>query len=161
MGFQVLYGPDPSQLLKVVYAVQPHLIVLEVRADWSPLQRLRDVSNVPVIGLCGCREGHAHRALLEPGCYLYDAFTADELVARVGLLAPHPHETDQSRIRLEAARSLAVLSLPRPLKHLTPADIVQIDRLVSQMPGSGEIRLMKAGGRLRLIGAIERLDSPP
>ncbi len=50
------------------------------------------------------------------------------------------------------------LSLERPLKVLTPAQLEQIDAALDSLGSFGEVRLIKIDGRLRFIHRVESRD---
>ncbi len=52
------------------------------------------------------------------------------------------------------------LRLPRPLRVLTPQQIVEIDRALEEIGSFGEVRLIKAKGKLRFIQRLESRELP-
>jgi len=50
------------------------------------------------------------------------------------------------------------LELAEPLQVLTPEQILQMDRALASLGPSGVVRLVKAGGLLRLIEPLQSRD---
>jgi DNA-binding response OmpR family regulator len=88
-GFVVSTAVDGSEGMRKLYDLKPDLIVLDVVMPgidgWQALQRIREVSDVPVIMLTG-RDTELERVRgLRGGAddYIGKPFSASELVARV------------------------------------------------------------------------------
>lgn len=54
-----------------------------------------------------------------------------------------------------------VITLREPLRTLTPDQISQIDRYLTELTAFGRVTLIKHGGRVRFIERTESLESIP
>jgi len=52
------------------------------------------------------------------------------------------------------------IRLPRPLKVLTPEQVAEIDRALEEVGPFGEVRLVKAKGKVRFIQRLESRELP-
>jgi len=52
------------------------------------------------------------------------------------------------------------MRLPRPLRVLTPEQILEIDRALEEVGPFGEVRLVKARGKVRFIQRLESRELP-
>ena len=91
-GHEVAEAPDGKQGLRALYASQPDLVVLDVRMPeldgWQTLERIRDLSDVPVLMLTA-REGELEKVRgLKGGAddYVTKPFGRQELMARIDAL---------------------------------------------------------------------------
>lgn len=91
-GYQVCEGADGRAGLRELYASAVDLVILDVEMPeldgWSTLERIRDLSDVPVLMLTA-REGELERVRgLQGGAddYLVKPFGHQELIARVQAL---------------------------------------------------------------------------
>ena len=95
-GFEVASSPDGKQGLRVFHESRPDLVVLDIGLPtldgWEVLERIRDLSDVPVLILTA----HGHEADKVRGLhggaddYLVKPFGNRELAARVGALLRRP-----------------------------------------------------------------------
>ncbi|MCX7856098.1 MAG: hypothetical protein N2556_09065 [Anaerolineae bacterium] len=53
-----------------------------------------------------------------------------------------------------------VIRLPQPLRVLTPEQVVEIDRALEEVGPFGEVRLIKAKGKVRFIQRLESRELP-
>lgn len=89
-GFEVLTASDGQEGLRLLYAEKPDLVLLDVvmpKMDgWQTCQRIREVSDVPIIMLTGKQKGEEDVVRgLDYGAdeYLFKPVGNRELVARV------------------------------------------------------------------------------
>ena len=88
-GYDVVEAPDGSEALKLFYAQQPDLVILDVQMPvldgWETLARIREVSDVPVLMLTARAEELDKVRGLRAGAddYLTKPFGRQELLARV------------------------------------------------------------------------------
>ena len=116
-GYTVSQAPDGREALRLLYDERPDLIVLDVSMPeldgWATLERIRDLSDVPVLMLTA-RGGELDTVRgLRSGAddYLSKPFGRQELLARVEALlrrAGGPPETQESyndkRVTIDFAR---------------------------------------------------------
>jgi DNA-binding response OmpR family regulator len=102
-GYGVLEAANGRDALRRVYEQSPDLVVLDIAMPeldgWHALERLRDVSDVPVLVLTARdRELEKVRAL-KGGAddYVVKPFGRQELLARVGALLRRPAEGRRAR----------------------------------------------------------------
>jgi DNA-binding response OmpR family regulator len=88
-GYAVLTAPDGRAGLRELYAARPDLVILDVKMPeldgWATLERIRDLSEVPVLML-SAHEGEMERVRgLQAGAddYVVKPFGHQELLARV------------------------------------------------------------------------------
>ncbi|HEX6755403.1 MAG TPA: response regulator transcription factor [Mycobacteriales bacterium] len=120
-GLAVLHAPDGRAGLRAVHAERPDVVVLDIGLPgmdgWQVLDRLRDLSDLPVL-LLTARGAEAEKVRgLRAGAddYLTKPFGNAELVARVQALlrrgtgTPPPELYDDGTVRLDtAARTVLV-----------------------------------------------------
>ena len=120
-GLAVLHAPDGRTGLRAVHAERPDVVVLDIGLPgmdgWQVLERLRDLSDLPVL-LLTARGAEAEKVRgLRAGAddYLTKPFGNAELVARVQALlrrgtgTPPPELYDDGTVRLDtAARTVLV-----------------------------------------------------
>jgi DNA-binding response OmpR family regulator len=88
-GFAVVTAENGRDGLRRLYERSPDLVLLDVVMPeldgWATLERIRDVSDVPVIMLTGQDEDEERIRGLRSGAddYVVKPFTPDELVARI------------------------------------------------------------------------------
>lgn len=88
-GHEVMHAPDGLAALRAAFAVQPHLIILDLahpRIDrWATLSRIRELSDIPVLLVvaAGQEQDRARGLRLGADGYLTKPFGKAELVARV------------------------------------------------------------------------------
>ena len=105
-GHGVIKAPDGESALKLFYSRQPDLVVLDVSMPgldgWEVLNRIRELSDVPVLMLTARGTLADRVAGLDEGAddYLAKPFAFEELQARVRTL-----------LRRDAGRSGAILSV--------------------------------------------------
>jgi DNA-binding response OmpR family regulator len=104
-GHVVIKAPDGESALKLFYSRQPDLVVLDVSMPgldgWEVLNRIRELSDVPVLMLTARAEELEKVRGLRAGAddYVTKPFGRQELLARVdatlrrGRSAPHAQET--------------------------------------------------------------------
>jgi DNA-binding response OmpR family regulator len=96
-GYEVRDAPDGRAGLRELYAGAPDLVILDVAMPgldgWATLERIREVSDVPVLMLTA-RDAELERVRgLRAGAddYVVKPFGRQELVARVDVLLRRPH----------------------------------------------------------------------
>src|SRR5215208_4442582 len=88
-GYQVAEAPDGRAALKALYAERPDLVVLDVNMPdldgWALLERIRELSDVPVVMLSARGEELEKVRALRAGAddYVTKPFGRQELLARV------------------------------------------------------------------------------
>ncbi len=88
-GYEVVEASNGLEGLQGFYRNRPTLVVLDVAMPemdgWQVLQRIREVSNVPVLMLTAVKQEHEKIRGLDEGAddYITKPFSGDELVARV------------------------------------------------------------------------------
>jgi DNA-binding response OmpR family regulator len=88
-GYDVLEAPDGNEGLRVFYAEQPDLVILDVSMPgldgWGVLERIRELSDVPVVMLTARAEELDKVRGLRAGAddYVTKPFGRQELLARV------------------------------------------------------------------------------
>ena len=121
-GLAVVQAPDGRTGLRAVHAERPDVVVLDIGLPgmdgWQVLERLRDLSDLPVLMLTGHGAEAEKVRGLRSGAddYLTKPFGNAELVARVhallrrgGATAPPPEVYDDGTVRLDtAARTVLV-----------------------------------------------------
>jgi two-component system response regulator MprA len=91
-GYDVLEAPDGNEGLRVFYAEQPDLVILDVSMPgldgWGVLERIRELSDVPVVMLTARAEELDKVRGLRAGAddYVTKPFALEELLARVRAL---------------------------------------------------------------------------
>jgi DNA-binding response OmpR family regulator len=95
-GHQVIDAPDGREGLRQLYAGSPDLVILDVAMPgldgWATLERIREVTDVPVLMLTA-RDAELERVRgLKGGAddYVVKPFGRQELVARVEVLLRRP-----------------------------------------------------------------------
>ncbi|HZT84275.1 MAG TPA: response regulator transcription factor [Gaiellaceae bacterium] len=95
-GHEVTDAPDGREGLRQLYAVSPDLVILDVSMPgldgWATLERIREVTDVPVLMLTA-RDAELERVRgLMAGAddYVVKPFGRQELVARVDVLLRRP-----------------------------------------------------------------------
>ena len=88
-GYDVLEAPDGNEGLRVFYAEQPDLVILDVSMPgldgWGVLERIRELSDLPVVMLTARAEELDKVRGLRAGAddYVTKPFGRQELLARV------------------------------------------------------------------------------
>jgi hypothetical protein len=59
-----------------------------------------------------------------------------------------------SEVDEAVARQGYVIEFPRPLRSLTPQQVMKIDKALSDIGAFGEVRLVKEKGRIRFITTL-------
>jgi DNA-binding response OmpR family regulator len=74
-GFQVFSAPNGSSALLQIRIVQPDLVILDILMPdldgWGTLQRIREVSTVPILILTAMEEGDMVKTCLSRGANGY------------------------------------------------------------------------------------------
>lgn len=115
-GYQVILSADGHAGLRMLHSVRPHLVILDIGLPgmdgWNVLERIRDLTTVPILLVTArTQEGDKVRGL-QAGAddYLTKPFSNRELVARVEAhlrrsLTPSDTEVqrhyDDGRIRID------------------------------------------------------------
>jgi DNA-binding response OmpR family regulator len=145
-GHEVLEAPDGREGLRRFYAEQPELVILDVSMPeldgWATLERIRELSDVPVVMLTA-RTGELDKVRgLRAGAddYVTKPFGRQELLARVeGLLrrgrsSDEPVAYDDGFVRIDfAQRSVAVGDRPIALTPLEFKLLVVFARNANQV----------------------------
>jgi DNA-binding response OmpR family regulator len=112
-GHQVTEAPDGRAGLRELYAGSPDLVILDVampRLDgWATLERIREVSDVPVLMLTA-RDAEVERVRgLMGGAddYVVKPFGRQELVARVDVLLRRPRSGAAEETYADARLSIS------------------------------------------------------
>ncbi len=150
-GFEVSEAVDGRDALRVFHRVPAQLVVLDVSMPeldgWQTLERLREISDVPVLMLTASGSEPEKVRGLRAGAddYVVKPFGNQELAARVGSLLrrarrakPEPQPVyEDAELRVDVARRLverrgvAVSLTPRELALLT-AFVTHPNQLLSQ-----------------------------
>jgi DNA-binding response OmpR family regulator len=91
-GYEVSEAPDGREGLRALYAASPDLVILDVTMPeldgWATLERIRDLSDVPVLMLTARTEELERVRGLQSGAddYVAKPFGKQELAARVQAL---------------------------------------------------------------------------
>src|SRR5205823_7285077 len=91
-GYDVVEAPNGSEALKLFYSQQPDFVILDVQMPvldgWETLERIRDVSDVPVLMLTARASELDKVRGLRAGAddYVTKPFGRQELLARVEVL---------------------------------------------------------------------------
>lgn len=130
-GYDVLEAADGQEALRTLYGSAPDLVLLDVSMPnldgWATLERIRDVSDVPVIMLTARTEELERVRGLKGGAddYVTKPFSIQELLARVRAHLRRAPERTESAIAAgdfvidAAAHSVEVMDKPL---HLTPKE---------------------------------------
>jgi DNA-binding response OmpR family regulator len=112
-GHQVSEAPDGRTGLRVLYSTPPDLVVLDVTMPdldgWATLERIREVTDVPVLMLTA-RDTEVERVRgLTGGAddYVVKPFGRQELVARVDALLRRSRGRDQQETYADALLSIS------------------------------------------------------
>ena len=134
-GYRVVTASDGQEGMRALYAERPDLVILDVRMPgldgWQVCQRIRDMSDVPIIMLTARREEADIIKGLDLGAddYLTKPFRKGELLARVNAvlrrarkgvidLSGVTYEDDYLSIDLSARR----VAIDGELVQLTPTE---------------------------------------
>lgn len=71
-----------------------------------------------------------------------------------------PRAREGSAMSLGRETDELVIHLSQPLKNLTPEQILEIDRALEDVGPFGEVRLIKAKGKVRFIQRLESRELP-
>lgn len=102
-GYEVVPATNGREALRELFESRPDLVVLDVRMPeldgWATLERIRELSNVPVLMLTAQASELEKVRGLQGGAddYLGKPFGRQELVARVGALLRRSAEPEQVR----------------------------------------------------------------
>jgi DNA-binding response OmpR family regulator len=108
-GYHVLEAADGQEALRTLYGSSPDLVLLDVSMPnldgWGTLERIRDVSDVPVIMLTARTEELERVRGLKGGAddYVTKPFGRQELLARVEALLRRTTTREPTRERYEDA----------------------------------------------------------
>jgi DNA-binding response OmpR family regulator len=97
-GYQVIDAADGHAGLRELYAVAPDLVVLDVSMPgldgWSTLERIRELTDVPVLMLTAHDAEHERVRGLKGGAddYVVKPFGRQEFVARIEALLRRPRD---------------------------------------------------------------------
>ena len=112
-GYEVVDAPDGRAGLRELYAASPDLVVLDVAMPgldgWETLERIREVTDVPVLMLTA-RDAELERVRgLKGGAddYVVKPFGRQELVARVDVLLRRPRSGREQETYADARLSIA------------------------------------------------------
>jgi DNA-binding response OmpR family regulator len=112
-GHEVSDAPDGRAGLRELYAVSPDLVILDVAMPgldgWATLERIREVTDVPVLMLTA-RDAELERVRgLQGGAddYVVKPFGRQELVARVDVLLRRPRSGAQEETYADARLSVS------------------------------------------------------
>jgi DNA-binding response OmpR family regulator len=107
-GHEVSEAPDGRDGLRELYASSPDLVILDVAMPgldgWAALERIREVSDVPVLMLTA-RDAELERVRgLQSGAddYVVKPFGRQELVARVDVLLRRPRSANAQETYADA-----------------------------------------------------------
>jgi DNA-binding response OmpR family regulator len=109
-GYHMLSAADGLQGLRLLYEQRPDLVVLDVMManmdGWQALQRIREVSNVPVIMLTALGETADLVRGLKQGAddYLVKPFQMEELAARIEALLRRSQEVADAESHIPGRR---------------------------------------------------------
>jgi two-component system KDP operon response regulator KdpE len=98
-GFAVIEAADGTECLRVAHDYRPDLVLLDImmphRDGREVCQRLREISNVPIIMLTALPGGKETVERLQDGAddYITKPFRNDELVARIRAVLRRTHRT--------------------------------------------------------------------
>ena len=124
--------------LTLAYELHPALIILDVGLPgldgWETIERLREVSDVPVLFLSGRTSPEDKVRGLRSGAddYLTKPFSEQELLARVARLLPTSPVQDDGVVRIDARRK-AVELMGAPVA-LSPTEFALLSAFAAQ-PG--------------------------
>jgi DNA-binding response OmpR family regulator len=111
-GHEVSDAPDGRAGLRELYAASPDLVILDVAMPgldgWATLERIREVTDVPVLMLTA-RDAELERVRgLQGGAddYVVKPFGRQELVARVDVLLRRPRSGAQEETYADARLSV-------------------------------------------------------
>ena len=88
-GYAVVEAADGAQGLRLLYEVRPDAVILDLGMPgmdgWTALERIRELSDVPVLILSSESDGLARVRALRAGAddFLVKPFFAEELLARI------------------------------------------------------------------------------
>ena len=88
-GYNVVTAPDGLEGMRLFYSARPDLVILDIAMPvmdgWQVLERLREVSNVPVLMLTAAAQERDKVKGLKAGAddYITKPFSSEELLARV------------------------------------------------------------------------------
>ena len=88
-GYVVVTAPDGLEGMRLFYSARPDLVILDIAMPvmdgWQVLERLREVSNVPVLMLTAAAQERDKVRGLKGGAddYITKPFSSEELLARV------------------------------------------------------------------------------
>lgn len=105
-GFQVVLAADGLECLRVAYETHPNLVLLDImmpnKDGRQVCQRLREISNVPIIMLTAISLEKEKVDLLTDGAddYVTKPYDNDELIARIRTVLRRSHQN--SSLRLDA-----------------------------------------------------------
>jgi DNA-binding response OmpR family regulator len=112
-GHEVSDAPDGRAGLRELYAASPDLVILDVAMPgldgWATLERIREVTDVPVLMLTA-RDAELERVRgLQGGAddYVVKPFGRQELVARVDVLLRRPRSGAQEETYADARLSVS------------------------------------------------------
>ena len=170
-GYEVVEAADGKECLRVFYERRPELVVLDVRMPfldgWEALERIREVTDVPVLMLAA-RGAELDRVRgLRSGAddYVQKPFGRQELVARVEALlrrAAHPAEVRKSYsddlLEIDfAQRRVTAIGRPVELSPLEfrllaafvrhPGQVLSHEQLLELVWGDPALRSRRAGSR--------------
>lgn len=142
-GCQTLVATEYVAGLRLMYAAQPDLVLLDIgsapEAGWETFERIRAMTDAPVI-LAVHRDETRHLTQSQPNtAILVKPVSVAQVAAQaqaLGLLHPTAKPTDHYTLSSQ---------------RLKFADLMQIDRALSQVGEHGEVRLIIQQGRLRFM----------
>jgi two-component system, OmpR family, KDP operon response regulator KdpE len=140
-GYRVTEAPDGRAALRALYDERPDLVVLDVSMPeidgWGTLERIRELSDVPVVMLSAFGAELEKVRALRGGAddYVTKPFGSSELVARLSaaLRRAHPAETEEPVLSADGLHvDLPARRVTRDGRdvHLTPIEFDLLRALV-------------------------------
>ena len=143
-GYNVIVAHDGAEGLRKAHASQPALILLDVsmpvRNGWFVLERIRELSDVPVLMMTAQNEEESILRGFALGAddYVTKPFSFAELVARITAILNRIRRTESNRAAVQVFGDLTIdLSDKRVWRgkemiHLTPTEFKLLAVLIRQ-----------------------------
>ncbi len=158
-GYCVAFAAGRKEALQQMYQVHPDLILIEFVASaetgWEILSRIRLFTDTcAILKLSLILPSDLQRAAaLGNAELIQDSTHSDEWMA---LITRHLAGRPRSHKRSKVTRSTHT-----PLRFMSMAELVQIDRALEQVGEAGEVHLVKERGRLRFICKVKTQPYQP